>query len=80
MITRMKLSISVSPEDVALLDAYARASGLRSRSAAVQHAIRLLGHTNLERDYGAAWEDWESSGERAAWEATGGDGLGDAAR
>ncbi len=65
----MKLSVSVSEEDVALLDEYARTSGLRSRSAAVQHAIRLLRHVDLEQDYAAAWEDWESSGERAAWEA-----------
>ena len=71
----MKLSVSLSDEDVALLDEYARMSGLRSRSAALQHAIRLLRHEDLEREYAAAWEDWESSGERAAWEGTAGDGL-----
>lgn len=76
----MKLSVSVSPEDVALLDEYARASGLRSRSAALQHAIRLLRHADLEQDYAAAWEDWASSGEQAAWEGAVGDGLTDAAR
>jgi antitoxin MazE9 len=76
----MKLSVSVSEEDVALLDEYARASGLRSRSAALQHAIRLLRHVDLERDYAAAWEEWESSEERAAWESTVGDGLTDAPR
>lgn len=46
----MKPSVSVSAEDVALLDEYARASGLRSRSAALQHAIRLLRHADLEQD------------------------------
>ena len=71
----MKLSVSLSDEDVALLDDYARMSGLRSRSAALQHAIRMLRHEDLEREYAAAWEDWESSGERAAWEGTAGDGL-----
>ncbi len=76
----MKVSVSLSEEDVALLDQYARASGLRSRSAAVQHAIALLRHADLEQDYAAAWQDWESSGERAAWEATVGDGLADAPR
>ncbi|MGI8621953.1 MAG: ribbon-helix-helix domain-containing protein [Solirubrobacteraceae bacterium] len=76
----MKLSVSVSQEDVALLDDYARASGLRSRSAALKHAIRLLRHAGLEQDYEAAWDDWESSGERAAWEGTVGDGLPHAAR
>lgn len=75
----MKLSVSLSEQDVAVLDAYARSAGLRSRSAAVQQAIRLLRHVELEHDYEAAWEDWESSGERAAWEPAVGDGLDDAA-
>jgi Arc/MetJ-type ribon-helix-helix transcriptional regulator len=76
----MKLSISLPEEDVAVLDEYARTSGLRSRSAAVQQAIRLLRHPDLEHDYAAAWDEWESSGERAAWETTTADGLADAAR
>ncbi len=76
----MKLSVSLPEDDVALLDEYARTTGLASRSAAVQHAVRLLRHADLEQDYAAAWEDWESSGERAAWEGTSGDGLTDAAR
>jgi Arc/MetJ-type ribon-helix-helix transcriptional regulator len=76
----MKLSVSLSEEDVALLDEYVRSSGLRSRSAALQCAVRLLRHADLEQDYAAAWEDWESSGERAAWEGTVSDGLTDAAR
>ena len=76
----MKLSVSLSEEDVALLDEYVRSAGLRSRSAALQCAVRLLRHADLEQDYAAAWEDWESSGERAAWEGTVADGLTDAAR
>lgn len=76
----MKLSVSLSERDVVLLDEYALAAGLRSRSAAVQHAISLLRHGDLELDYAAAWEDWESSGDRSAWEGTIGDGLDDAAR
>ena len=76
----MKLSVSVSEEDVALLDEYARASGLPSRSAVIQRAVRLLRHADLEQDYAAAWEEWESSGDRAAWEGTAGDGLEDAPR
>lgn len=77
---RMKLSVSLSDDDVALLDEYARTSGLPSRSAAVQHAIRLLRHADLEHDYAAAWEDWAASGEQAAWDGTVGDGVTDAAR
>lgn len=76
----MKLSVSLSQEDVALLDEYARTVGLRSRSAAMQEAIRLLRHAGLEEDYEAAWAEWESSGERRAWEGTIGDGLADAPR
>lgn len=76
----MKLSVSLSEEDVAKLDRYARASGLTSRSAAIQHAIRLLGDPELEQEYAAAWEEWEASGESAAWEPTAGDGLVDAPR
>ncbi len=76
----MKLSVSLSDEDVALLDDYARTSGLPSRSAALQHAVRLLRHADLDEDYAAAWNEWESSGERDAWEGTVGDGLTDAPR
>ena len=76
----MKLSVSLSADDVARLDRYAQAAGLRSRSAAIQHAIRMLQHANLEKDYAAAWQEWESTGERAAWEDAIGDGLADAAR
>lgn len=76
----MKLSISLSEEDVAALDEYVRTSGMPSRSSAVQHAIRLLRYHDLEDDYAAAWDEWESTGERTAWEATTADGLTDAAR
>ena len=76
----MKLSVSLPERDVALLDDFARAAGLTSRSAALQHAIRLLRLPDLEQEYAAAWEEWESSGEEAAWRAATGDGLGDAPR
>ncbi len=76
----MKLSVSLSREDVAVLDDYARTAGLRSRSAALQQAIRLLRHADLEQDYVAAWDEWDASGEREAWEGVTGDGFVDAAR
>lgn len=76
----MKLSVSLRDEDVAVLDEYVQTSGLRSRSAALQHAIRLLRHPDLEQDYVVAWDEWESSGEQSAWEGTAADGLTDAAR
>ena len=76
----MKLSVSLPETDVATLDDFARSSGLPSRSAAIQYAIRLLRHPDLEQDYAAAWDEWESSGEEEAWAVTAADGLADAAR
>ena len=76
----MKLSVSLSEDDVATLDEYAKAAGLRSRSAAVQRAIRLLRQQDLDEAYATAWQEWQASGEQAAWEGTVVDGLVDAAR
>jgi Arc/MetJ-type ribon-helix-helix transcriptional regulator len=76
----MKLSVSLSTEDVAVLDEFARDAGLPSRSAAVQFAIRLLRHPNLEQEYAAAWDEWESAGHQDVWDVTVMDGLTDAAR
>ncbi len=76
----MKVSISVSEEDLAVLDRYAKAAGLPSRSAAIQKAIRMLGDPELEGAYAAAWDEWEASGDAADWEGTVADGLVDAAR
>jgi Arc/MetJ-type ribon-helix-helix transcriptional regulator len=76
----MKISISLSDDDVALIDEFARSAGLSSRSAAVQHAIRLLRLPHLEDDYAAAWDEWQASGEHSAWDTTTGDGLIDAPR
>ena len=55
----MKLSVSLPDDYVAVLDEYAGASGLASRSAVVQYAIRLLRFPDLEQDYALTWEDWE---------------------
>lgn len=76
----MKLSVSLPEEDVAALDEYARAQGLKTRSAALQHAIRMLRNPELEQDYASAWDEWEESGEEAAWAASAADGLADAPR
>ena len=72
----MKLSVSLSPSEVETLDKYARAAGLKSRSAAIQQAIKLLGDPELEDAYAAAWQEWEDSGESEAWAVTVADGLG----
>jgi len=71
----VKLSVSLSEDDVAVLDEYARSSGARSRSAAVQDAIALLRHVHLERDYADAWTEWDASDTPAAWDRTAADGI-----
>lgn len=71
----MKLSVSLSNEDVEYLDAYARQRRLGSRSAALQRAVRLLRASELGADYESAWDEWEHSGETIEWEMTVGDGL-----
>jgi Arc/MetJ-type ribon-helix-helix transcriptional regulator len=76
----VKVSISLSDDDVALIDEFARSTGLPSRSAAVQHAIRLLRLPHLEDDYAAAWDEWQACGEHSAWDTTAGDGHIDAPR
>ena len=76
----MKLSVSLPEEDVAVLDRYARRSGLPSRSAAIRHAIRSLRLPDLEEDYAAAWDEWAASGEQAVWDTAAADGLRDAPR
>lgn len=76
----MKLSVSLPDEDVATLDEFSRASGLTSRSAALQYAVRMLRLPELEHDYQAAWDEWEASGDHAAWETTAADGNARAAR
>lgn len=71
----MKLSVSLSQEDLAALDAYIERTGLRSRSAGVQRAIRMLAHPTLEADYAQAWEEWSATGQEQAWENAAADGL-----
>jgi metal-responsive CopG/Arc/MetJ family transcriptional regulator len=76
----MKLSVSLPDEDVAILDEFARTAGLPSRSAALHHAVRMLRLPELEQDYEAAWQEWEESGDQAAWSVTAADGVADASR
>lgn len=75
----MKLSVSLAEEDVAALDRYVAAAGLKSRSAGVQRAIRALAHPELEADYAAAWDEWAERDEARLWDAVAGDGVSHAA-
>lgn len=76
----MKLSVSLSDDDVAVLDAYVKRTGLPSRSAGLQRAVQMLRYPDLEDDYAEAWAQWSTEGSSSAWENTTGDGVTDAAR
>jgi Arc/MetJ-type ribon-helix-helix transcriptional regulator len=71
----MKLSVSLPDEDVEFLDAYAAERGFPSRSAVVHKAVRLLKSSELSTAYEDAWDQWATTGEADAWEATAADGL-----
>jgi hypothetical protein len=40
----------------------------------------MLRLPELEHDYEAAWQEWEASGDQAAWDVTAADGIVDATR
>lgn len=71
----MKVSISLPDEDVEFLDSYAEAQGLRSRSAVLQKAVRLLRGTELAPAYEEAFSSWDESDDAADWNATAGDNI-----
>ena len=69
-----KLSVSLSPADVAFIDSIAvRFDG--NRSAAIHDLVRLGRELAAADDYAAAFDEWESSGDAAAWEPITADGL-----
>ena len=71
----MKISVSLPHEDVDFLDEYAKSLGVRSRSAVIQRAVRLLRATELGPAYAEAWEEWEASGDAEVWDSSVADGV-----
>lgn len=71
----MKLSVSLSEQDVEFLDDYAAAHGVPSRSATVQRAVALLRARVLSDSYEQAWAEWETGQDASLWEAVTSDGL-----
>jgi|tagenome__1003787_1003787.scaffolds.fasta_scaffold16570597_2 Arc/MetJ-type ribon-helix-helix transcriptional regulator len=71
----MRLSVSLTEEDVALVDDYLSRSGLKSRAAVIRRALALLRQPDLEADYAGAWDEWAVFGEQEAWESTTADGV-----
>jgi len=71
----MKISVSLSDEDIEFLDEYAKSLGVRSRSAVIQRAVRLLRVTGLGPAYAEAWEEWEATGGSNVWDSAAADGI-----
>ena len=71
----MKISVSLPDEDIEFLDEYARSLGVRSRSAVIQRAVRLLRAAELAPAYAEAWEEWEASGDADLWDSAVADGI-----
>lgn len=71
----MKLSISLTDEDVVFVDKIAASGGFASRSAVVQHALGRLRAQGLLADYAQAWDEWNADGDAASWDATATDGM-----
>ncbi|UPU88594.1 ribbon-helix-helix domain-containing protein [Demequina sp. TMPB413] len=66
----MKLSISLTDDDVALIDQFAAAGDYPSRSAVIQHALARLRAQGLHGDYADAWTEFSDGGDAGRWEAS----------
>ena len=72
----MKVSVSLSDDDVEFLDTYTRTHrSVASRSAALQRAVALLRASELSASYAQAWDAWADDDSADAWDSTIGDGL-----
>ncbi len=71
----MKVSVNLPQKDIEFLDEYARNSGVTSRSAVIQRAVRMLRAAELGPAYAEAWAEWQSSGDAEVWDIAVGDGT-----
>jgi Arc/MetJ-type ribon-helix-helix transcriptional regulator len=72
----MKVSVSISNDEVDFIDRYASEHGVPSRSGVVQQALSLLRANELGDDYAAAWGEWADA-EAGLWDVALADGLDD---
>ncbi|MCI0156254.1 antitoxin [Leifsonia shinshuensis] len=70
----MKLSVSLSDDDLVYLDKIA-ADMRGNRSAAIHRLLRVQRELDAEDAYAQAFDEWENSGEEALWDSTASDGL-----
>lgn len=71
----MKISVSISDDDIRFVDSLASEGAYPSRSAAVQAAIRLLRDRRDVDSYAAAWDEWEGTDDAVLWESVASDGV-----
>lgn len=71
----VKLSISLTSEDVDLIDRLATEGGYASRSAVIQQALARWRAAGLQSDYADAWDEWSAEGDEEPWDATVSDGA-----
>lgn len=71
----MKVSVSLSADDIDFLDREASAGVYNSRSAAVAAAVRMLRERELVEAYRESFTEWTDSGEADLWDTTSADGL-----
>lgn len=69
------MSARVDEQLASFLEHYQKSHGLKSRSEALEAAIRALRDKALEAEYAVAMDEWEASGEEDVWDVTVGDGL-----
>jgi Arc/MetJ-type ribon-helix-helix transcriptional regulator len=72
----VKVSVSLCASDVQILDTYAQGRGLKSRSAAVHDAVRLLQQSELAGAYEDAWVEWTASDDAELWDGMSADSCG----
>ncbi len=70
-----KVSVSLSPDDIAFLDDLAVSGEVASRSAALQQAIRVMREQRLKDDYYEMFSSPEYAREAEEWDAISIEGL-----
>jgi Arc/MetJ-type ribon-helix-helix transcriptional regulator len=73
----MKVSLSLSQQDVDFLDRLSADGTYPSRSAAAAHAIAAMRDRELTDSYVEAFDEWAASGEAELWDVTVADGFDD---
>ncbi|MFM9878046.1 MAG: type II toxin-antitoxin system ParD family antitoxin [Rhodoglobus sp.] len=71
----MKVSVSLSDEDLDFVDEQTQAGIFSSRSAALQAGIRLLRERQYTDSYAAAWDEWDASADAVLWDGPSADGV-----